>query len=546
MDWNLATAFESVCDALPDRIALIQGDRRVKWRSFDERAARIAAAFSAAGLKPNAKVASYLHNCNEYTEALYGTFKMRGVPVNVNYRYLEDELVYLLDNSDAEALLFHGSLGDQVAKIRDRAPGVKLWIQVDDGSPRQVWAEQYEDLLARHDPMERIERSGDDLYFLYTGGTTGMPKGVMWRNEDLFGVLGDGAYPLVGLARPDTMAEVGTVAKSLVDAGANRVHLPASPLMHGTGAFTSFQALFLGSAVVTLVGRHFNADELWETGQRERVTQMAIVGDAFAKPMLRALEAAEAKGTPYDVSSLELIISSGVMWSSEVKHGLMQRGRFICYDSLGSSEGVGFAGSISAPGSEQKTAKFSIGAHTKVFDDRGVEVVAGSGEVGRLAVGGNIPLGYYKDEEKSDATFLVIGGTRWSVPGDFASVEADGTITLLGRGSVVINSGGEKIFPEEVEEAVKVHPAVADCLVVGVPDERFGEAVTAVVSLRPGETATPDELSAALEPLARFKRPRRFVIVDEVVRGPNGKADYKWAKTKAAAAPPSVAGRETA
>jgi fatty-acyl-CoA synthase len=535
MDWNLATAFESVCDALPDRIALIQGDRRVTWRSFDERAARIAAAFSAAGLKPNAKVASYLYNCNEYTEALYGTFKMRGVPVNVNYRYLEDELVYLLDNSDAEALLFHGSLGDQVAKIRDRAPGVKLWIQVDDGSPRQVWAEEYEDLLARHDPIERIERSGDDLYFLYTGGTTGMPKGVMWRNEDLFGVLGDGAYPLVGLARPDTMAEVGTVAKALVDAGANRVHLPASPLMHGTGAFTSFQALFLGAAVVTLVGRHFDADELWETVQRERVTQMAIVGDAFAKPMLRALEAAEAKGTPYDVSSLELIISSGVMWSSEVKHGLMQRGRFICYDSLGSSEGVGFAGSISAPGSEQKAAKFSIGAHTKVFDDRGVEVVAGSGEVGRLAVGGNIPLGYYKDEEKSDATFLVIGGTRWSVPGDFASVETDGTITLLGRGSVVINSGGEKIFPEEVEEAVKVHPAVADCLVVGVPDERFGEAVTAVVSLRPDEFATSEELSAALEPLARFKRPRRFVIVDEIRRGPNGKADYKWAKAKAAA-----------
>jgi acyl-CoA synthetase (AMP-forming)/AMP-acid ligase II len=545
MDWNLATAFESVCDALPDRIALIQGDRRVSWRSLDERAARSAAAFTAAGLKPNAKVASYLYNCNEYTEALYGTFKMRGVPVNVNYRYLEDELVYLLDNSDAEALLFHGSLGDQVAKIRDRTPGVKLWIQVDDGSPRQAWAEEYEDLLARHEPMERIERSGDDLYFLYTGGTTGMPKGVMWRNEDLFGVLGDGAYPLVGLVRPDTMAEVGTLAKSLVDAGASRVHLPASPLMHGTGAFTSFQALFLGSAVVTLVGRHFDADELWETVQRERVTQMAIVGDAFAKPMLRALEAAEAKGTPYDVSSLELIISSGVMWSSEVKHGLMQRGRFICYDSLGSSEGVGFAGSISAPGSEQKTAKFSIGTHTKVFDDRGVEVVAGSGEVGRLAVGGNIPLGYYKDEEKSDATFLVIGGTRWSVPGDFASVETDGTITLLGRGSVVINSGGEKIFPEEVEEAVKVHPAVADCLVVGVPDDRFGEAVTAVVSLRPGETATAEDLRAALEPLARFKRPRRFVLVDEVVRGPNGKADYKWAKATAAAAPPADAGRAT-
>jgi 3-oxocholest-4-en-26-oate---CoA ligase len=534
MDWNLATAFESVCDAIPDRVALIQGDRRVPWRSFDDRSARVAAAFTAAGLLPDSKVASYLYNCNEYIEALYGTFKMRGVPVNVNYRYLEDELVYLLDNSDAEVLLFHGSLGDHVAKVRDRAPLVKLWIQVDDGSPRQEFAVDYEELLAQHDPMPRIDRSGDDLYFLYTGGTTGMPKGVMWRSEDLFGVLGDGGYPLAGLTRPDTMAEVGPIAKAQVDAGHNRVQLPASPLMHGTGAFTTFQSLFLGASIVTLVGRHFDPHELWQTVQRERVTQMAIVGDAFAKPMLRALEEAEAAGTPYDVSSLQIIISSGVMWSAEVKHGLMERGNFICYDSLGSSEGVGFAGSISASGMEHKTAKFSIGSEARVFNDQGVEVVPGSGEVGRLAVGGHIPLGYYKDKTKSDATFLVINGERWSVPGDFASVEADGTITLLGRGSVVINSGGEKIFPEEVEEAVKVHPAVADCLVVGVPDERFGEAVIAVLSLRPGEEASTDELTAALEPLARFKRPRRFVIVDEVVRGPNGKADYKWAKAEAA------------
>jgi acyl-CoA synthetase (AMP-forming)/AMP-acid ligase II len=533
MEWNLATAFESVADALADRTVLVQGDRRVSWRSYDERAARLAAAFGAAGLQQGSKVASYLYNCNEYMEGLYATFKMRGVPVNVNYRYLEDELVYLLDNSDAEALLFHGSLGDHVAKIRDRAPFVKLWIQVDDGSPHQEFAVRYEELLARHEPMERIARSGDDLYFLYTGGTTGMPKGVMWRVADLYGVLGDGAYPLVGATRPDDVNQVGPVAKSLVDGGANGVHLPASPLMHGTGAFTSFQALLLGASIVTLVDRHFDPHELWQTVQRERVTQMAIVGDAFAKPMLRALEEAEARGEPYDISSLRLLISSGVMWSAEVKHALMQRGAFICFDSLGSSEGVGFAGSISAPGAEQKTAKFTIGASTKVFTDDGREVVPGSGEVGRLAVGGYIPLGYYKDPAKSDATFLVIDGQRWSVPGDFASVETDGTITLLGRGSVVINSGGEKIFPEEVEEAVKVHPAVADCLVVGVPDERFGEAVTAVVALRPGEAATSDDISAALEPLARFKRPRRFVIVDEVVRGPNGKADYKWAKQTA-------------
>jgi fatty-acyl-CoA synthase len=329
---------------------------------------------------------------------------------------------------------------------------------------------------------------------------------------------------------------LGAIAKRLCDAGPARVHLPASPLMHGTGAFSSFQAMLLGGAICTLTNRHFDPHELWQTVQRERVTQMAIVGDAFAKPMLQALEDAETDGDPYDLSSLQLIISSGVMWSAEVKHGLMQRGAFICLDSLGSSEGVGFAGSISAPGAEQKTAKFTIGAGTKVFTEEGREVEPGSGEVGRLAVGGHIPVGYYKDEAKSATTFLEIGGKRWSVPGDFASVEADGTIVLLGRGSVVINSGGEKIFPEEVEEAVKVHPDVVDCLVVGLPDDRFGETVAAVVAVRDGSGTTADDLAAALEGLARYKHPRRFVIVPEVVRGPNGKADYKWAKQAAAAA----------
>jgi fatty-acyl-CoA synthase len=530
MSWNLADVFESVCDAVPDRTALIQGDRRETFREFDGRAARLAAAFTAAGLGPGSKVASYLYNSNEYTEGVFATFKMRGVPVNVNYRYLEDELVYLLDNSDAEALLFHGSLGDCVAKVRDRAPGVKLWVQVDDGSPQQEFAIEYEKLLAANDPMPRIERSGDDLYFLYTGGTTGMPKGVMWQCSDLWGVLAPATYVVAGGVAPDNVAAAGTIAKELAAAGNNGVHLPASPLMHGTGAFTSFQSLFLGRAILTLTGRHFDADELWEAVQRERVTQMAIVGDAFAKPMLRALEDAETRGKPYDLSSLQMIVSSGVMWSSEVKQGLIKRGSFICYDSLGASEAVGVAGSITAPGGEQKTAKFTIGTDTKVFKEDGTEVVPGSGEIGRLAVGGHLPLGYYKDPAKSDATFLTIAGRRWSVVGDFASVETDGTITLLGRGSVVINSGGEKIFPEEVEEAVKVHPAVVDCLVVGVPDDRFGEAVVAVVALRDGADASPDDLAGALESLAKYKRPRRFVIVPQVGRGPNGKADYKWAK----------------
>jgi acyl-CoA synthetase (AMP-forming)/AMP-acid ligase II len=537
MEWNFADIWESVADALPGHVALVQGARRVTWGQFDDRASRLAAALTAAGLRPGSKVASYLYNSNEYSEGVYATFKMRCVPVNVNYRYLEDELAYLIDNSDAEALLFHGELGDRVAKIHAQAPGVKLWIQVDDGAPRQDFAVGYEELLAAHDPMPRIERSGDDLYFLYTGGTTGMPKGVMWRNEDLIKVLADSAYQFAGAVPPETPEGAGAIAKAVIDAGSTRMHLPASPLMHGTGGFTSFQAMFVATGIVTLENRHFDPHELWQTVQRERVTQMAIVGDAFAKPMVRALEEAEAKGTPYDISSLGLIISSGVMWSTETKQALMSRGSIICYDSLGSSEGVGFAGSISVPGTEPKTAKFTIGEHTKVFTDDGREVVPGSDEVGMLAVGGHIPVGYYKDAVKSDATFREINGTRWSVPGDFARVVADGSIVLLGRGSACINSGGEKVYPEEVEEAVKLHPAIADCLVVGVPDDRFGEAVTAVVEPRAGASVSSSELSAALDALARYKRPRRFVFVPEIKRGPNGKADYKWAKQQAANAP---------
>jgi len=537
MEWNFADIWESVADALPDHVALVQGTRRVTWGQFDDRAARLAAALTAAGLRPGSKVASYLYNSNEYSEGVYATFKMRGVPTNVNYRYLEDELAYLIDNSDAEALLFHGELGDRVAKIHEQAPNVKAWIQIDDGAPRHDFAIGYEELLAAHDPMPRIERSGDDLYFLYTGGTTGMPKGVMWRNEDLIKVLIDSAYQFAGAVAPETPEGSGAIAKAVIDAGSKRMHLPASPLMHGTGAFTSFQAMFVGTGIVTLENRHFDAHELWQTVQRERITSLAIVGDAFAKPMVRALEEAEAKGAPYDISSVQIIISSGVMWSTETKQALMSRGTIICYDSLGSSEGVGFAGSISVPGTEPKTAKFTIGEATKVFTDDGREVVPGTDEIGMLAVGGHIPLGYYKDKSKSEATFREINGARWSVPGDFARVEADGSIVLLGRGSACINSGGEKVYPEEVEEAVKAHADVADCLVVGVPDDRFGEAVTAVVARRSGASVSPAELSAALDALARYKRPRRFVFVPEIKRGPNGKADYKWAKQEAASAP---------
>jgi len=534
-DWNFATCWEAIADARPDAPALIHGDRKTSWAQFEDRSARLARAFADLGLGPDAKVASYLYNCPEYLEGTFATWKLQAAPVNVNYRYLEEELLYLLDNSDAEVLLFHGVLGEQVAKVRDRAPKLRAIVQVDDGSPLVDGAIAYEDLVAGHEPAERIVRSGDDLYILYTGGTTGMPKGVMWRNDDLFATLMPTVLGLAGETLPDTPKAFGPTAQRVADNGRTAVHLPASPLMHGTGFFSSLQALTMGGTIVTLEQRNFDADELWTAVARERVTQMAIVGDAFGRPMVKALDAAAERGEPYDLSSVVLIISSGVMWTAEVKQALMKHGSFLCFDSLGSSEGVGFANQITAPGAETTTASFQIGEHCRVLTEDGRAVEPGSDEIGLLALGGPIPLGYYKDEAKTAGTFRTFDGERYSIPGDWAKVAADGTVELLGRGSVSINTGGEKVFPEEVEEAMKLHPAVVDAIVVGVPDDRFGEAIAAVVSVHDAATVTEAEIADEVRGrLAGFKRPRHVVIVDDVPRGPNGKADYAWAKKLAA------------
>ena|SRR5690348_3225929 len=392
--WNVATCWEAVADGTPDRLALVQGDRRVTWREFDDRSARLATAFRELGLGPDSKVAMYLYNANEYLESTNAAFKLRAAHVNVNYRYLEDELAYLLDNSDAEVLVFHGSLADHVAKVRDRLPKLRAVVQVDDGSELLDGALAYEDLIAGNEPMERIDRTGDELYILYTGGTTGMPKGVMWRNEDLYFALLPAILALTGATAPEAPSAHADLARHFVDSGLAPVHLPASPLMHGTGFMSSVQSSLLGGTIVTLESRRFDADELWRTVERDDVSQLAIVGDAFGKPMLRALEEAEARGEPYDLSSLRLVISSGVMWSTAVKQGLMQRGSFVCLDSLGSSEGVGFAGSISAPGRTVETAKFTIGESTKVLTEDGRQVEPGSGEIGLLSLTGPLPLGY--------------------------------------------------------------------------------------------------------------------------------------------------------
>jgi fatty-acyl-CoA synthase len=533
VEWNFATAWEAIADVQPDRPALVQGDRIRSWSEWDDRSARLAAAFRDLGLTDDGKVASYLYNSSEYMEGVFATWKCGAGPVNVNYRYLEEELTYLLSNSDTEILLFHGSLGEHVAKIASQIPTLKAIVQVDDGSPHVDGALRFEDLIAAYEPAPRGGTSGDDLYILYTGGTTGMPKGVMWRNEDLFMSLIPFVYGIAGEPMPEEgPSGAGAIAARAEAAGRTPVHLPASPLMHGTGFMSSLQALTMGGTIVTLESRHFDPDELWRAVERNHVTQMAIVGDAFGKPMVRALEQAEADGKPYDLESLGVIISSGVMWTAEVKEALMARAACVCLDSLGSSEGVGFASQVSIPGGgAATTAKFQIGEHAKVLAEDGRPIEPGSDEIGLLALGGPIPLGYYKDPEKTARTFPTFGDQRYSIPGDWARVAADGTIELLGRGSVSINTGGEKVFPEEVEEAVKLHPSVIDAVVVGIPDDRFGEVIAAVVALSQGQSATSDDIADSVRGhLAGFKRPRHVFVVDSVPRGPNGKADYAWAK----------------
>ncbi len=538
---SLATVWESVADTVPDAPALVHGDLVRTWRELDDRAARLAAHLDAAGVGPGAKLACYLYNGPEYLEATFAAFKVRAAPINVNYRYLEAELEYLLDNADAEAVVFDVEFSDRLEHVRGALPKVRVWLCVgaDDEHPAPVWAEDYEATIARTAPMERIERSGDDLWFLYTGGTTGMPKGVMWPHRNLLATAA-ATFAVVKRPVPSTPTEVAEAVTAFHDQGRAVRLLPAAPLMHGTSAITAVAVLSAGGTVVTLTSRSFDADELCRAVEQHRVTQLTIVGDAFAKPIVAALGRARDEGAPYDVSSLKIVVSSGVMWSAPAKEELLGFCSATLVDSLGSSEGVGFASSVARKGETTPTAKFSLGEHARVFTEDGREVAPGSGERGLLAVGGPIPIGYYKDPDKSAQTFRTFAGRVWSVPGDWATVELDGTITLLGRGSVCINTAGEKVYPEEVEETLKLHDAVSDCNVVGLPDEKWGQSVTAVVALvgTADPAAAPDApalIAHCKAHLAGYKCPKRIVFVERVQRGPNGKPDYRWAAQVAAA-----------
>jgi fatty-acyl-CoA synthase len=523
MSWNMGDIFDALGEAIRTaNTALAHGDRLYTWGDFTRRTNNLGAQLVARGARPEDKVALYLRNCPEYMETTVACMKARLVHVNVNFRYREDEIQYILDNADAKFVVFGGEFTPLLEAIRSRLPQVRAWIQVDDGA-LAPFAEPYEKLATTGtgEPLA-IRRSPDDLLFLYTGGTTGMPKGVMWRSEDLWRAIGGGGSLLTGEAPVASMDELRA---RIAARGAAPVHLPACPLMHGTGLFTSFISLTAGGTIVTLTNPGFDPHELWRAVARHRVNTIAIVGDVFAKPMIQALD--ERRGD-HSLDSVIAIISSGVMWSPEVKKALLAHHQgMVLFDSFGSSEAVGFGSSITTATGESRTGRFKLGERVKVFTEDGREVRPGSGEPGFVAHGGAIPLGYYKDPEKTARTFKTIAGVRYVIPGDWCTVEDDGTLVLLGRGSVCINTGGEKVYPEEVEEALKTHPAVYDALVVGVPDEKWGQAVVGLVEPNRGATASEDDLRQHVRArLAGFKTPKRVLFVDSIGRAPNGKADY--------------------
>ncbi len=529
--WIYADVWEVAADLFPAGPALAHGARTVTWSEFDRHANGLGRFLLAAGLRHQDKVAVYLYNCPEYLETEYACFKCGFVPVNTNYRYADDELVYLWDNADAVAVVFHGSFAERIERIRGRVPDVRHWLWVDDGTAAcPSWAEPYEaatGTTGEADTTGPVQapwgRSPDDLLLLYTGGTTGMPKGVMWRQDDLFALLnasGFRHYP-VDLGIDGVRAE-------LEANGRGSTLLPACPLMHGTGGFTALETLSEAGKVVTLPSRRFDPVELLDTVERERVNACVIVGDAFGKPILAALDADPGR---WDLTSLVGMVSSGAMWSEETKEGLLRHHPgMLLVDAFSSSEALGMGSSVSSSGGAAETARFTLGSEVRVVDEDGHDVEPGSGRAGVLALGGRIPLGYYKDEAKSRATFRVIDGARYSVPGDYAEVTADGSIHLLGRGSVSINTGGEKVYPEEVEEVIKAIDGVADAVIVGIPDERFGEEVAAVVELdagtAPGAVTAEAVIDHTKERLATYKAPRRVRFVDTIGRSPSGKVDY--------------------
>jgi len=524
--WNFGDILDAIEPVLPpDAPAFIHGERTVPWHEASRLSNNLARALIARGAAPGDKVAVYMRNRPEYMITLSAAFKARLTHVNVNYRYTPDEVWYIFDNSDAQTVVYASEFRDAVTHVRDRLPKVKTWVEVSGGGGTAPFAEPFHALADNGDGSAlQLERSGKDLLFIYTGGTTGMPKGVMWPHHDLREVTLSSARKLGPV--PETLEALREHTRKIGPGGRALI---APPLMHGTGLLTAIGTHLAGGSLVTLAGETFDPVEMLDAIERHKPQSLTIVGDSFARPILNALNANPGR---WDVSSVAMVVSSGVMWSLEVKRGLLEHmPQAMLSDAFSSSEALGMGSSIMTKMGEVKTAKFMIGERCRVFDENDQPVEPGSGVRGLVALGPPNPIGYYKDDEKTARTFRVIDGVRYSIPGDWCIVEADGTLTLLGRGNACINTAGEKVFPEEVEEALKTHPSIEDALVVGLPDEKWGQAVTAVVELAPGRTFDEAGLKAHVrKTLAGYKTPKRVFVANRSLRTSNGKADYAAAK----------------
>jgi acyl-CoA synthetase (AMP-forming)/AMP-acid ligase II len=534
MEFNLADLFEHAVDHFGDREYLVCEGKRRTFAEMEQRANRLAHHLADHGIQPGDHVGIYAYNSVEWVETLWAVFKLRAVWVNINYRYVEDELSYLFDNADLKALVYQREFAPRVRGVLDRLPLVSHSIVIEDGSAADLTgldSVQYEDAMASGSAVRDFApRSPDDRYILYTGGTTGMPKGVVWRQEDVFFALGGGIDPVSNTR----MAHPGSLVEQAL-AGMPSTMLPIAPLMHGATQWGVMGGAFRGNKIV-LVAK-FEPTRVWQLIAEERVNAVMITGDAMARPLLEATD--EPGFEDLDLSSWGSLSSTAALFSPAVKDAFLDRfPHLILSEAIGASESGSNGYTLVQKGN---TAMKGGPTVTPIIDtvvlDENLEVVgAGSGVVGKVARRGNIPLEYYKDPVKSAETFVTApDGTRYSIPGDFATVEADGTITLLGRGSVSINSGGEKIYPEEVEAAVKSHPDVYDCTVVGVPDERWGQRVAVVVQPRDGAAPDLDSIQEHCRTaIAGYKVPRELHLVDRVVRSPSGKPDYRWAADVAA------------
>jgi len=538
---NFATVLETVADVRADHTAVTHGDRSVTWRQLDDRSSRLAGFLAGRGIGADARVAIALYNGIEYLESVFAILKLRAIPVNVNYRYQSDEMRHLFDDAQASALIFDASLTERVvaaqAGAQARPPTVHTLVRVGDAAaPPGTPVSVYEQVIGGTEPLPRAAREVG-RWLMYTGGTTGKPKGVLVSHAWLYPVVSANGFVLIGEKVPDSLDALRATTERLSARGDAIVCLPAPPLMHATGMYTSLGALLASGRVVYLTQRSYDADELARTVPAQHVDTVSIVGDVFALPLADALDRAARNGHPYDVSSLRRILSVGVTWSADVKRRLLAHGDFVCRDLVAASEGGPFAISETRRGDSAITSRFTLMPGARVIDDSGRDVIPGSGQVGALVAPTDDEIAYLGDAAKTAETFRAFGGRRWVMTGDLASVAADGSITFHGRGSRIINTGGEKVFAEEVEQVLIEHPGVRDALVVGVSDPRWGHRVTAVVAPEGDPGPTADALVAHVAGrLADYKKPRAIVFVPEIRRSPSGKADLRWAQAAATSA----------